>query len=87
MSVPDIINGTFECVGGLLCWLNVRRLMKDRKISGVFWPVSLFFSVWGAWNLFYYPHLQQWFSFVGGLVIVTGNSAWVCLAIKWRKNK
>ena len=85
MSIPDLINGSFELTGGLLCWANVRRLLRDRKVQGVDWRVSAFFSAWGFWNLFYYPSLSQWASFVGGLAIVVANTAWVVLALRFIK--
>jgi hypothetical protein len=81
----DWINGSFEIVGGILSWMNVKKLQKDKHLAGVYWPVTAFFSVWGLWNLFYYPSLDQWVSFVGGLFLVSGNSVWVLLAIKYQK--
>lgn len=76
----DIINGLFEVAGGLLCWLNVWKILKDKKVQGVFWPASAFFSVWGFWNLYYYPSLGQWVSFWGGMFLALGNTTWVALA-------
>jgi hypothetical protein len=77
----DWINGSFELVGGLLCWLNFKQLLKDKKIDGVYWPVTAFFTLWGIWNLYYYPQLGQIISFIGGIFLVLGNLSWVCLAI------
>lgn len=84
---PDLINGLFECFGGALIWLNVRALARDREVKGVDWRVMFFFTAWGLWNMFYYPHLGQWASFVGGLVIAAGNVAWVVLVISIRRAK
>ena len=86
LPTNDIINGCFETIGGLLCWFNVHKLLKDRRIHGVYWPVQAFFASWGWWNVFlYYPSLDQWASFVGALILVIGNTAWVLLALKFRK--
>ena len=74
---PDMINGLFEACGAMLLIANIQRLYVDKKLRGVSWWPVLFFSVWGLWNLFYYPHLEQWFSFAGGIAIVTVNSIWV----------
>lgn len=79
----DWINGLFEIGGGLLCWMNVIKVRKDRKVCGVYWPVQAFFAAWGWWNLYYYPSLGQWASFAGGIVLVAGNSLWVLLAIRY----
>lgn len=83
---PDAINGAFEVVGGVCIWLNVRRLAKDKRISGIDWRVTGFFWAWGIWNLFYYPSLDQWASFAGGMVICAGNFVWLGLALKYRPN-
>jgi len=81
----DHINGAFETVGGLICWLNFLRLRKDKEVKGIDWRVSAFFATWGWWNLFYYPSLAQWASFAGGCLLVLGNTAWVLQALKYRK--
>lgn len=84
MNSPDVVNGAFEMLGAVAIWGNVRRILRDKMLKGVDWRVTLFFSAWGYWNLFYYPHLGQWFSFAGGLALVAGNTVWVALALKYR---
>jgi hypothetical protein len=86
MNTPDVVNGAFEVLGGLMIWLNVRALRRDRMVRGIDWRVTWFFTLWGFWNLFYYPSLDQWASFVGGLVIASGNVAWLALVIKYRRS-
>jgi len=84
MQIPDLVNGLFEAVGGIMNWTNVMALYRDKKVRGVNpWATGLF-TAWGFWNCFYYPSLNQWFSFAGGLIIVAGNFVWVVLAIKYR---
>ncbi len=73
----DVINGSFELVGGCLLVLNCIRLYKDKKVTGISCAPVIFFSAWGLWNLYYYPSLGQWFSFLGGLLIVTVNTIWL----------
>ena len=85
--MPDIVNGLFELFGGLVIWLNVARLVKDKEVKGVSWVVMAFFAVWGYWNLYYYPHLGQMFSFVGGFFVVAANTAWVVLFLHYRRGK
>lgn len=84
MKVPDAINGFFEAGGALLMWLNVKRIMRDKQVRGIDWRITTFFAVWGLWNLFYYPSLDQWLSFTGGVVMTTANTVWLVLAIKYR---
>lgn len=43
----DLVNGLFEMVGGLLLWLNVRRLARDRQVAGVSVLPVLFWTAWG----------------------------------------
>jgi hypothetical protein len=81
---PDYVNGAFELLGGFALWNNVGRIRKDKRVRGVNWQVTLFFTSWGFWNLFYYPSLAQWASFVGGLNIVAANAAWLCFAWRYR---
>ena len=76
---PDHINGTFEVIGGLLLFKNVKAIIRDKKLSGVSWQPVLFFSFWGLWNLYYYPGLDQWWSFAGGIIVVTANCIWLSL--------
>lgn len=87
MSTPDLINGLFELVMGVMQWFNVQRLIKDREIKGVSWPIWFFISAWGLWNLFYYPHLGQMLSFWGGVLLVLANITWVSLACYYRRKK
>ena len=82
MSIPDLINGAFELTGGFVCLLDVKRLLKDRRIEGVDWRVRGFFLSWGMWNLFYYPTFQQWASLAGGVTLAAVNGVWVYLAVK-----
>lgn len=82
MNWPDLINGSFELVGAVFTWRNFVQLRRDRALVGVYWPTTAFFTAWGAWNLIYYPALSQWFSFMGGVLLVAGNAAWVATAIR-----
>lgn len=75
--LPDLINGTFEFIGALLICLSIRRLWLDGQVKGVSVVPVTFFASWGFWNLFFYPHLEQWLSFWGGVAMVLANSVWL----------
>lgn len=79
MLTPDLINATFEALGGVFLLLNVRRILKDKLVRGADWKVMAFFTSWGIWNLFYYPALDQTFSFYAGIGIVTANAVYLYL--------
>jgi hypothetical protein len=78
---PDVVNGMFELFAAPFICLSIKKLIRDKQIHGVSWVHASFFSAWGFWNLFYYPHLGQWFSFIGGIAVVTTNTAWVLLML------
>lgn len=82
--LSDLGNAAFELGGATLIWLNVRQLLRDRQTRGVFWPVNVFYTAWGVWNMFYYPSLDQWLSFWAGLGVVAGNAVWCVLAWRFR---
>ncbi len=73
----DAVNALFELGGSVMVWLNVIALYRDKQVRGVrAWPIT-FFTMWGCWNLYYYPHLAQWYSFFGGVSITLANIIWV----------
>jgi hypothetical protein len=77
MQIPDLINGGFEILGAPFIFLSIIKLFRDKEVKGINWMHVSFFTAWGFWNLFYYPHLGQWCSFLGGLGIVISNSIWL----------
>ena len=88
MNYPDIINGIFELCGGLFILKSILKLNKDKEVKGVHWIHAAFFACWGYWNLFYYPYLEQWISFIGGIGVVTANTIWLGQMIYYlRKEK
>lgn len=87
LSIPDLVNGAFELTGGLLSILNVRTILRDKQVRGMALTPLTFITAWGYWNVFYYPHLAQWASFTGGLVIVAVNTLWLGLAIYYTRNE
>jgi len=85
MNWPDIINGSFEALGGLFICASIRRLYLDKVVRGVSLLPVTFFTAWGFWNLIYYPHLEQWVSFAGGIGIVTANAIWLAQMVYYTR--
>lgn len=81
----DVINGLFEFAGATASCLNVLQIYKDKMVRGVSLPATALFSLWGFWNLYYYPHLGQWASFAGGVSIVAINTIYVGQMIYYGK--
>ena len=87
MNVADIINGAFESLAGGAVLFHCYRLYKDKQVKGVSVISTVFFSLWGFWNLYYYPSLDQWVSFWGGISIVTANCIWVGMMIYYKSKE
>jgi len=87
MTWQDLANAIKEVVAGLFCWNNVRLLIRDKEVKGVSILTVVFFSLWGYWNLYYYPWLNQILSFIGGIVVVSANTTWVILAVYYTRKK
>jgi hypothetical protein len=80
----DQINALLEVGGGLFVLGHCRAVWRDRQVKGVSIIATVFFLVWGIWNLYYYPSLGQWHSFAGGVFLTLANLLWVSLLIRFR---
>jgi len=88
MNWADLANGLFELFGGVLLWMNVRKLYRDKEYKGVSKAPVAFFMAWGYWNLYFYPAFGAWLSFFGGLNIVVANTVWLVQMVYYsRTNK
>lgn len=87
MHAADFINGAFEMLGAVLVLNHCRAVLKDRAVAGVSVLSCWMFTVWGGWNLVYYPHLGQWASFAGGCVLVAANAFYVSLLLRFRRTR
>ena len=83
----DKINGLFELLGGIFVMMHCLRLYKDKKVRGVSFTATAYFALWGFWNLHYYPRLDQWMSFTGGLLIVAMNTLWILMMVYYRRRE
>jgi len=77
----DLVNGIFEFSGAGINLLNIRAIIRDKKIQGIHWAPYVFFTSWGIWSLWYYSSLDQWFSFLGGIAIAIVNAIWLTLVL------
>lgn len=84
MSWPDLINCTFECLGGLAVLASCYRTYKSKSADGVSLITIGFFTSWGFWNLYYYPSLGQVVSGVAAIGVCAANSLWWSLAWRYR---
>lgn len=77
MNIPDLVNGCFELFGAVSICSNIFQIRKDKVVKGVDPKVTVFFTSWGVWNLFYYYNLEQYLSWYGGMAIVLTNAVWL----------
>lgn len=83
MNTFDLINGSFEAVAALFTLNHCRVLLRDRAVAGVSIASMAFFTGWGVWNLWFYPHLGQAWSFAGGVLLVIANAIYVALLFRF----
>lgn len=84
MITSDIVNGLFEVFGSVAVAFSCYRLFKDKQVKGISLITTLFFTSWGFWNLFYYPHLGQVMSTLGAGGVCAMNTLWCVLIVKYR---
>lgn len=75
--MTDLVNGMFELFGGFFVYLSIRKTYKQKKVVGISIWYVLFFTVWGYWNLWFYPAYGAWVSFVGGFGVCITNTIWL----------
>ena len=84
---PDFTNGLFELFASLFVILNIRAVLKDRSVKGVSWIAVAFFTLWSAWNVWFYPIQNLMYSFYGGILVCITNFIYLYLLIKYKNNE
>lgn len=85
MSWPDLINAGFEVGAGGAVLAHCWQLYQDKQVRGLSVAAVVFFTLWGMWNMFFYPHLGQFWSFAGGIFVTLANVIYVALLVRYRK--
>lgn len=80
----DYVNASFEFISGFMVLLHCKNVIRDKAVAGVSIPATAFFALWGMWNVFYYPQLDQFFSAIAGVFICFANCLWVYLLLKYK---
>lgn len=82
--IQDVINGGFELGAGVAVLAHCGKLYEHKTVRGVSLWAVLFFTAWGFWNVYYYPHLGQFWSFVGGIFVMLANCVYVAMLLYYR---
>lgn len=85
MMSPDMVNGGFEAFASLMVLNHCRVLSSEKIVRGVSVISVTFFMLWGIWNLYYYPSLDQPLSFCGGILVVLSNLFYIGLLLSYRQ--
>lgn len=81
----DAINGCFELAAGFFVLNHCRVLYAHKLVRGVSLTSSGFFLIWGMWNMYYYPALNQPLSFYGGVFVAATNAFYLGMLFHYRK--
>lgn len=81
MNKPDLINGLFELAGAVATGYNLVVLLRHKQVRGFAPWAYVYFTTWGAWNIYYYPHLHQFISLAGTICITISNCLYTGFAL------
>ena len=79
----DLINAGFEFGAAVAILNHCRELYRHKQVRGVSIASTVFFMLWGTWNIYYYPSLDQGLSFTAGLLVVAANALWVLMLVHY----
>lgn len=54
LITPDRINALFQFASIFFISLNIRSVLRDRKVNGLNWKTTVFNTVWSGWSTSYY---------------------------------
>lgn len=83
----DFLNAIFEFGGFVMIASNCLAVYRDKGYAGVTIPATVFFAVWGYWNLFYYPSLDQMWSVAAAGLVAFANTIWIVLMLKYGRKR
>jgi hypothetical protein len=84
IAIPDLVNAGFELLASVALLGHCWRLWRAASAAAVSLPSTVFFASWGFWNLFYYPSMGQWWSFMAGIAVMLVNILWIGLQVRYR---
>jgi cation transport ATPase len=77
----DQANACLEMGGAFLRTLDCIKLFQDKRFSGGHLGTALYFLGWGVFNVFFYPSLNQVWSFWAAIVLMVMNGLWFVMAL------
>jgi hypothetical protein len=86
-NAMDLANAFFEGCGSIFILNHARVLFNQKLVRGVSILSVFFFSCWGIFNIFYYQHLEQQFSWYAGIAVLIANSIYLGMIIHYRSKE
>lgn len=86
MSWPDMVNAGFEAGAGLAVLAHCARLYQHKEARGLSIPAVVFFTGWGVWNMYHYPHLGQFWSLAGGIFVTLANAIYLAMLVAYSRH-
>ncbi len=80
----DLANAGFEGFGSIFALNHARVLYNQKIVRGVSAVSALFFFCWGIFNIFYYHHLDQFFSWAAGICMTAANAIYVGMILYYK---
>jgi len=82
----DSVTAFFETGTAILVWTNVRWLLKDKVVRGVWWPGTLFNVLWGFWGFVIYVNFGWKVSLVMLIIKLLGQFTWIGLVLHYNNH-
>jgi hypothetical protein len=87
VNYQDLIQALFELGSAVFGLLNIRAIRKSKKLEGVHWAPTAFFTIWGAWNIYFYWYIAYPLAWGAGIAITVVNAVWLGhVYYYWRKS-
>lgn len=77
----DVVNSGLELLAVLAVATSMRKLARDRRIRGISTSHISYALLSACWFVYYYAHLDQWWSFAAALLYWLATGAWVTMML------
>ena len=85
MLSSDQINACLELAGAIFLVPTLIEAYNKKRIVGVHYITPIFFSLWGLWNIFYYPSLNQYWSASAACIMLSVNIIWLVMVFRYKE--
>ena len=86
-QLMDFANAFFEAGGSIFILNHARVLYNQKLVRGMSLLSVFFFSCWGVFNIFYYSHLNQQFSWYAGIAVLVANTIYLSMIIYYKRKE